>query len=62
MNDALLACSVGDIAWLKRCLSSDCDLFTTNKDVSYKINIGHGYFSDNLTFAGAELFTSSSQE
>ena len=37
MNDALLACSVGDIAWLKRCLSSDCDLFTTNKDVSYKI-------------------------
>lgn len=37
MNDALLACSVGDIAWLKRCLSSDCDLFTTNKDVSHSL-------------------------
>lgn len=34
MNDALLACSVGDIAWLKRCLLSDSDLSTTNKEAS----------------------------
>lgn len=33
MDDALLACSVGDIAWLKRCLSSDFNPSTANKEV-----------------------------
>ena len=33
MNNALLACTVGDTAWLKRCLSSRFDPSTTDKEV-----------------------------
>ena len=34
MNTALLACTVGDAAWLKRCMSSRFDPSTTDKEVN----------------------------
>lgn len=64
MDDALLACSVGDIAWLKRCLSSDFNPSTANKEVftgrmrrKYKLATER-----SLAFTGAKLSAPSIQE
>ena len=42
MNSALLACSVGDIALLKRCLLSHTSPSATNKEVYIQLSVIFG--------------------